>query len=210
MGTIRGALPPFESLGVGIADALFSRVQQRVLGILFGNPARSFYAKELIRVVGSGTGAVQRELGRLEASGLVTVTRIGNQKHYRANAASPVFEELSGLVRKTSGMADVIRSSLSPLASRIECAFVFGSMAKGEATTGSDVDLMVISEDLTHADLYGGALAEAEQRLGRRVNPTVLTRSTLAKRREQGNAFVQRVLEQPKVWVIGGEDDLRP
>src|SRR5213080_81472 len=87
---------------VGIADALFTKVQQRVLGILFGNPGRSFYANEVIALAGSGTGAVQRELTRLEAAGLLTVTRLGNQKHYRANTATPVFEELRGLVLKTS------------------------------------------------------------------------------------------------------------
>jgi len=96
---------------VGVADALFTKVQQRVLGVLFGNPGRSFFANEVIALAGSGTGAVQRELTRLAASGLVTVKRIGNQKHYQANAASPVFEELRGLVVKTSGIADVLRAA---------------------------------------------------------------------------------------------------
>jgi hypothetical protein len=101
---------------VGIADALFTKVQQRVLGILFGNPGWSFYANEVIALAGSGTGAVQRELTRLEAAGLLTVTRVGNQKHYRANTATPVFEELRGLVLKASGLSDVLlkRGLLTP------------------------------------------------------------------------------------------------
>jgi hypothetical protein len=98
----------------GIADALFSKVQQRVLAVLFGNPGRSFYANEVIGLAGSGTGAVQRELARLEAAGLVTVTRIGKQKHYQANAAAPVFEELRGLVLKSTGLVDVMRDALIP------------------------------------------------------------------------------------------------
>jgi hypothetical protein len=97
----------------GLADALFAKVQQRVLGVLFGNPGRSFYANEVIGLAHSGTGAVQRELARLEAAGLVTATRVGKQKHYQASRASPVFEELRALVLKTSGLGDVL-SSMAP------------------------------------------------------------------------------------------------
>src|SRR5690349_21767442 len=114
MGTTRrtrGIPSPHRS---GVGDALFTRVQQRVLGILFGNPDRTFYANEIIRLAGSGTGAVQRELARLESGGLVTVTRVGNQKHYQANAASAVFDELRALVLKTSGLADVLRAAFAP------------------------------------------------------------------------------------------------
>lgn len=101
---------------VGLADALFTSTQQRVLGLLFGQPGRSFFATELIALTGSGSGAVQRELKRLASSGLVTVTRIGNQKHYQANDTSPVFEELRSLIIKTVGLADPIRQVLAPLA----------------------------------------------------------------------------------------------
>ncbi len=156
--------PRHRAPRAGLADALFAKVQQRVLGVLFGNPGRSFYANEVIGLARSGTGAVQRELARLEAAGLVTVTRIGKQKHYQANPASPVFQELRGLVLKTSGMADVLREALAPVAGRIRAAFVYGSIAKGEDTAASDVDLMVISEGLTYADLFG-ELEEASERL---------------------------------------------
>ena len=127
----------------GLADALFAKVQQRVLGVLFGNPLRSYYANEVIALARSGTGAVQRELGRLEASGLVTVRRVGNQKHYQANAGSPVFEELRALVLKTVGLADVLRAALAPMAKDIRAAFVYGSVAKRQDTATSDIDLMV-------------------------------------------------------------------
>ncbi len=191
----------------GIADALFTKVQQRVLGVLFGNPGRSFYANEVISLVDSGTGAVQRELARLEASGLVTVTRIGNQKHYQANAATPVFEELRGLVLKTSGLADVLRDGLAPLAERISAAFVYGSVAKGQDTSASDIDLMIISDTLTYADIFA-VLEEAASRLGRPVSPTVYSREELDRRVKQDNAFITRVLVQPKLWLIGQERDL--
>ena len=145
----------------GLADALFAKVQQRVLGVLFGNPLRSFYANEVIGLARSGTGAVQRELARLEASGLVTVTRVGKQKHYQANAASPVFEELRALVLKTFGLADVLRAALAPASRSIRAAFVYGSIAKGQDTAASDIDLMVISDRLTYADLFAAQIGRA-------------------------------------------------
>jgi predicted nucleotidyltransferase len=191
----------------GVADALFTKVQQRVLAVLFGNPGRSFYANEIIALAGSGTGAVQRELARLEAAGLATVKRVGNQKHYQANAAAPVFTELRGLVLKTVGLADVLRAALAPLAAQIHNAFVYGSVAKGEDTAQSDIDLMVISDTLTYADLFS-ALEAAGGQLGRSVNPTVYSTQELTKRRQADNTFIQRVWSQPKLWVIGGADGI--
>ena len=186
----------------GVADALFTKVQQRVLAVLFGNHARSFYANELIALACSGSGAVQRELAQLEAAELVTVKRVGNQKHYQANASSPIFEELHGLVLKTSGLIDVLRAALAPLAAQIDQAFVYGSVAKGKDTAKSDIDLMVISEEVAYADLFA-ALEPATNRLQRTVNPTLYSRTEIDKRILDGNAFVKRVLAQPKLWVIG-------
>lgn len=191
---------------VGLADALFTKVQQRVLGLLFGNPGRSFYANELIELAGSGTGAVQRELARLESSGLATVTRVGNQKHYQANPGSPVYAELRGLVLKTSGLVDVLRAALQPLKSGIENAFVYGSVAKQQDTADSDIDLMVISDTLSYAELFG-ALEDAAAQLGRTVNPTVYSRRELDKRLRSDNAFIKRVWSQPRLPVIGGLHD---
>lgn len=191
----------------GVGDALFTRVQQRVLGILFGNPDRTFYANEIIRLAGVGTGAVQRELARLESAGLVTVARVGNQKHYQASVASPVFDELRALVLKTSGLADVLRAALAPMAGRVDAAFIYGSIAKHEDTSSSDVDVMVISDSLRYPDIFP-ALESASERLGRAVNPTIYTRAELGRRIERRNAFVTKVLAQPKIWLIGSEDDL--
>lgn len=191
---------------VGFADALFTKVQQRVLGLLFGNPGRSFYANELIELAGSGTGAVQRELARLESSGLAKVTRVGNQKHYQANPGSPVYAELRGLVLKTSGLVDVLRAALQPLKSGIENAFVYGSVAKQQDTADSDIDLMVISDTLSYAELFG-ALEDAAAQLGRTVNPTVYSRKDLDKRLRSDNVFIKRVWSQPRLPVIGDLHD---
>ena len=193
--------------GTSLADALFSSIQQRVLAYLFGQPERSFFATELIKLAGGGSGAVQRELARLEDSGLVLVTRVGTQKHYQANPKSPIFSELCAIAQKTVGLAEPLRKSLKPFAKRISSAFVYGSVAKKQDTAASDVDLMVISASLTYADLFA-ALEDASQRLGRKVNPTLYSPQELAKRVKQGNAFVTRVLGQPKIWLIGGESDI--
>jgi predicted nucleotidyltransferase len=190
-----------------LAAALFSNTQQRVLAFLFGQPERSFFATELIGLAGGGSGAVQRELARLAQSGLATVTRVGNQKHYQANPQSPVFAELCGIVQKTVGLAEPLRKVLLPFADDIAAAFVFGSVAKRSDTAGSDIDLMVVSDSLRYADLFG-ALEKAATRLGRTVNPSIYTRQELARRIKQKNAFVTRVLAQPKVWLIGNEDEL--
>lgn len=193
--------------GTSVANALFSKVQQRVLAVLFGNTNRSFFANEVIRLAASGSGAVQRELARLESAGLVTVQRLGRQKHYRANPTAPVFDDLRSLVLKTSGLADQLRAALAPHAADIHAAFVFGSVAKREDVASSDVDLMVISDRLAYGELFG-LLESVSSKLGRTVNPTLYSTSELAARRKKNNAFVTRVLEQPKLWVIGDDGDL--
>jgi predicted nucleotidyltransferase len=190
-----------------LAAALFSGTQQRVLGLLFGQPERSFYATELISLAGVGSGAVQRELARLAQSGLVTVKPVGNQKHYQANPASPIYAELCGVVRKTVGLAEPLRSALAPLAPQIKLAFVYGSIAKKEDTASSDIDLMLLSDTLTFADVILALQAVTEE-LGREVNPNIYTPHDFAKRLNEGGSFVSRVLKQPKVWLIGGPDDL--
>lgn len=190
------------------ADALFPAVRQRVLAVLFGSPDRSFYANELIALARSGTGAVQRELASLLAAGLVTVRDQGNQKHYQANAASPVFTELRGLVLKTVGLADVLRAALAPLEDQVAAAFVYGSVARQQDTAASDVDVLIVSDALGYAEVFG-ALESAAQTLGRTINPTLYTRAELARRRAQDNAFVTRVLDQPRIWLMGDEEVLR-
>ena len=191
----------------GLADALFSKVQQRILSVLFGQPDRSFHSREIIRLAHSGVGAVQRELARLAAVELVTVVRIGNQKHYQANRAAPIFNELRGIVLKTFGVAGVLRQALAGLADRIQLAFVFGSVARGEDTAGSDVDLLIVADALSYPEVYA-ALAAVEPQLGRPVNPTLYDETEWRRKQAEGNAFVTRIGAQPKIWIVGTEDDL--
>lgn len=190
-----------------LSDALFTQTQQRVLGCLFGQPGRRFTVSELIHTTGAGSGAVQRELARLAGSGLLVLERVGNQKHYRANPDCPIHDELAGIVRKTFGLAVPLREALAQVAERIDAAFVYGSVAKGSDTSASDIDLMLVSDELTYADAMA-ALHPLTERIGRRVNPTVYTRQELDKRIAAGNSFVTRVLAQPRLWLIGGERDL--
>jgi predicted nucleotidyltransferase len=191
-----------------LSGALFSNVQQRVLALIFGHPERSFYTSEIIRNVSSGTGAVERELSRLERSGLVAVERIGNQKHYRANRASPIFEELHGIVLKTMGLTEPLQQSLTPFAHKITTAFVYGSVAKSAATASSDIDLMVIGDDLTYSDLYEG-LQKAESTLSRRVNPTVLSPEGWRRKASHKDSLIARLITQPKIFIFGSETDLQ-
>lgn len=200
-------IPTSKQTASSLADALFPKGRQRVLAVLFGNPGRSFYANEVIALAQSGTGAVQRELATLSEAGLLTVTKQGNQKHYQANADAPVFAELRGLVLKTMGLADVLRAALAPLAQQVDLAFVYGSVAKQQDTAHSDIDVMIVSASLGYGEVFG-ALEVAAAVLGRKVNPTLYAPTEIAKRISLDNSFVTRVLQQPKIWLIGAEEQL--
>ena len=207
MGNTTARRHPPPDVVASVADALFTRSRQRVLAVLFGNSGRTFYANEIIRLACAGTGAVQRELASLAAAGLINVTRVGNQKHYQANASAPVFESLRDLVLKTSGLADVLRAALAAFGGDVQAAFVYGSVAKHADRSGSDIDLMVISDTLAYAEVFAG-LEDATGHLGRTINPTVYTRAEFARRAHGRNAFLARVLAQPKIWIVGGEHAL--
>lgn len=219
MGTKTKPVPPKQQRGVreapahytthveqphSLADALFTTTQQRVLGALYGQPQRTFTVTELIASTGAGSGAVQRELAKLVASGLLTVRPVGNQKHYQANPAAPIHAELVGIMRKTVGLADILRDALDPLASRIKRAFVFGSLARGEAGPRSDVDLMVIG-DASFAEVVE-AVYPLHERLGREVNPVVLTAGEFSARAKDPG-FIARVVSGPRIMLIGSADD---
>ena len=190
-----------------MADALFSPVQQRVLGLLFGQPARRFQSAELIRLAGSGTGAVHCQLERLAGAGWINAYRVGNQKYYQANGEAPAFGELHQLVLKTSGLVEPLREALSPESNGIRAAFVYGSVARGDDRATSDIDLFVISDRLTYTELYG-ALQPAERRLARTVNVNVMTPTEWRDRRSDADSFVTRIASLPKLFVIGTDADL--
>lgn len=196
-----------EYARANLSDALFTQTQQRVLGCLFGQPGRQFGVNELIQATGAGSGAVQRELARLAGSGLLLVERQGNQKRYRANPDNPIHAELVGIVRKTFGLAAPLREALAPIAGSLLAAFVYGSIAKGEDTSASDIDLMLVSESLGYAEAMT-ALAPAIESLGREVRPTIYTPAEVATRLREGNPFVTKVMAQPKIWLLGSDDVL--
>lgn len=191
----------------GLGEALFTKTQRRVLGLLFGNPDRSYYANEIVRFAGAGIGTVQRELGRLESAELVTVSKIGNQKHYQANPQAPIFEELRGIVLKTFGVADHLRTGLAPLAKRIKAAFIYGSVAGGTDTASSDIDVLILSDDLSYPEAIK-ALAKTEQQAQRAINPSVYSSREWRRKFSDEGGFVKRVMERPRIFLIGSDDDL--
>ncbi|MBL8708655.1 MAG: hypothetical protein JNL25_05645 [Rhodospirillaceae bacterium] len=190
----------------GLSDALFSRVQARVLGILFGAPDSDFPITEIIARAGSGRGAVQRELKRLTDAGIVALNVRGSRKLYQANRESPIFPELHQLILKTIGVVDPIREALAPYRSSIACAFVYGSIARSQESAKSDIDLMIIGNP-GYGEIFG-ALQPAEKLLARPINPTLMTRDEWQRKVGQRSGFMASVLDQPKLFVIGAEDDL--
>lgn len=185
----------------GIGDALFTKTQQRVLALLYGQTDKSFYLNKIVRAVDMGRGAVSRELTKLTKSGLLTVQRQGNQNHYQANKSNPIFIELKQIVQKTFGIADLIRNALQPILPAAEQAFIYGSVAKGEDHANSDVDVLLVGEDLSYGTIMQ-TLEAVEQKLQRTINPTIYTPAEFAKRVEDSQNFIIRVLEQPKIELL--------
>ena len=193
---------------MGLAGALFSRVQLRLLGLLFGHPERAFHASELIRLARSGSGAVQRQLEKLSAAGILSVESSANRKLYQSNRQSPIFRELHGLIAKTVGMLEPLRTALKPYRSDIDVAFVYGSVARGKDTAKSDIDLIIVGDDLTYTKLYA-ALQKAERTLLRPVNPSLMTKIEWKRKLADGRSIVSKIGQEPKLFVFGTEDELK-
>jgi len=187
--------------GVSIGDALFTKTQQRVLALLYGHCENSFYLNEIVRIASIGRGSVSRELAKLGEAGLLVVSHQGNQNHYQANKASPIFNELKHIVQKTFGIADVVREALAPVLINLERAFIYGSVAKGEAHAASDVDVMLVGEGLSYADIMQ-RLESVETRLQRTVNPTLYSPAEFTKRVDESQSFILGVMEQPKINLL--------
>jgi predicted nucleotidyltransferase len=198
----RSLEPPFPS---GLGDALFTTTQQRVLGLLFGHTERSYYLSEIIEFARVGSSSVQRELQRLLASGLVSRTAVGNQKHYRANPQCPIFRELRGIIRKTVGLVEPLREALSAVAGRVKLAIIYGSISRGTDRASSDVDLLVVSDEISLEALYA-TLLPAETKIGRRVSPTLYSSTEFLHRRGKNSPFLQKVIRGEHVTLIGEVD----
>ncbi|MEO7332571.1 MAG: nucleotidyltransferase domain-containing protein [Gemmatimonadales bacterium] len=198
MGITKKALKP-------VASALFSSVQSDLLGLLYGQPDREFMGAELIRQIGRGTGAVHRQLQQFASSGLVTVTKRANQTYYRANTRNPIFPELRGIVLKTTGLAEPLRQALAPFAKEIVAAFVFGSIAAGRARPTSDVDLMILTDDVdgfSYSELFE-ALGPVERTLARPVNPIIMSVQEWGQKRMTEESFVDQVANSDRIMILG-------
>jgi len=190
-----------SSLGV----LLLGRTRLSILSLLLPQPSRRLYLREIVRITGAGQGGVQRELEKLTRAGILTKTREGNLTYYEANRSSPVFEDLKGLVEKTAGIAGALRAALLPLADSIEHAFLYGSIARGEETAQSDVDLMVIGAVSFLAVV--SAVSPLQESLGREINPAVFSSQEFRERLAQGDHFLSRVMRQDRVDLIGGNHE---
>jgi predicted nucleotidyltransferase len=187
---------------MSVSDLLFpNQYRRKVLARLFMNPHLSLHLRELARVTGASAGTLKKELDALTAVGLLHLQRVGNQSQFRANTEHPVYPELLALIRKTTGLHDVLAQAFAPLAGDVELAFVFGSVASATDTAHSDVDVMVIGE-ATFGQVVS-ALFEAQQTLGREINPKVMTRLEWRQKQTEGNAFVSEVIDKPKIAVVG-------
>jgi len=190
-----------------LASLLFGTYRQRVLGLLLLNSERSYYVREIARLTDTAAGTLHKELSRLAEAGLLIRENVGNQVRYSANHDCPVFEELASILRKTSGLVDVLAEALSPVENQINLAFVFGSLARGEQQPGSDVDVMLVgSMDFAEAVRV---LHPVQVTLQREVNPVVYSQDEFYRRTTKGDSFIREILSKPKLFIVGDEDELR-
>jgi predicted nucleotidyltransferase len=173
-----------------------------VLGLLYGKPDDTFYANQVCRIAALGKGTVMRELERLHKAGVIVMTKQGNQTHYRANPHCPIYKELLGIIRKTTGVAEPIREALSGFSGSLAWAFIYGSIAKGDAHSQSDVDVLLIGDQLNYGEVMEH-LMPVEELLGRTINPVLYTLEDWLAKRADGNSFVTRVEAQDKVELFG-------
>jgi len=185
---------------------LRSKLRAKVLGWLFSHPDERYFVRQLTTLLGEDSTNVSRELARLEKTGVLVLAKEGKQKYYQANRRSPLFNELHGLIVKTAGVADVLRSALATAMERIKVAFVFGSIASGGERRTSDIDMMVVGR-ISFEDVVS-LLSPAEEKLGREVNPVVYPITEFKQKVKEDHHFVKTVLEGEKIFLIGDEGEL--
>jgi len=189
-----------------LSSVLFGKTRQAVLALFYGHPDESFYLRQVVRAIGMGPGSVQRELKQLTDAGVIEKSKLGRQVYYRVNTKCPIFPELRGLIIKTAGLADVLRDALGPLLKKIKVAFIYGSFAKGSANSRSDVDMMVIGS--CSFGRVVDAIDDAQEKLGREVNPTVYSVKEWNQKLKEKHHFITSVSKSIKIFIIGTEDDL--
>jgi predicted nucleotidyltransferase len=188
--------------GMSTSGAIFTDSQSRLYNWLFGQPDRAFHLNELRRLTGLGSASLQRELNRLVTAGLVDTQAVGNLRRFQANPQSPIFAELVALTRKTLGVVPVLQSALTTLQPSPQSAWVYGSVAKQSDTAHSDIDVMLVGNDLLLSQVLA-CLEPAQVQLGRKINPNCYTTQEFARRRAEPDSFVNRVLSQPILPLIG-------
>jgi DNA-binding transcriptional ArsR family regulator len=188
-----------------LAHHLLGQTRSAVLSALLLHPESSLHVRELARITGASPGSLHRELRALADMGLLLRQEIGRQVHYRANRDSPVFDDIAGLLRKTTGIVDVLRDALAPLDRKIKLAFVYGSVAAGIERQNSDVDLMVLGT--AGFGELARVLSSAQATVRREVNPTVMASDDFSSRFADGDGFARSVAQGARLWLKGGEDD---
>lgn len=191
-------------MSLPLATVLFKDYRRRVLGLLLLHPGESYHVREIARLTGTVAGTLHKELATLKKAGILTMQPKGNQKVYSANRDCPVFEELASILRKTSGMVDVLASALLPMAEQIDSAFIYGSVAQGLETTYSDVDVLVIGV-ASFAEI-AKALYPCHKALGREVNPKVYDKAVWAELNRNNDGFTREIIAKPKLFIIGGNE----
>ena len=188
-------------------EAIFgSKLRTKILGWLYTHTDQRYFVRQLTNLIKEDSTNVSRELIRLEKAGIVVSTTEGRQKYYQANSKSPIFNELKSIVRKTFGVADVIREALAPVSGGIKAAFIFGSVARSSDDRKSDIDVMIIG-DITFDEVVS-ALSPAENTLGREINSVVYPVAEFSKKVNKEHYFVKNVLGKEKIFLIGDEDEL--
>lgn len=190
-----------------IADLLFSDYRRRVLGLLLMRPEQAYHVREIARLTQTQPGTLHKELSRLAEVGILEKMTQGNQVTYRANRQSLVFEELASIVRKTSGLADVLAQALAPLAGQIQLAWVFGSVASGKAHMHSDVDLLVVG-DIGFNELVS-AIYPCQSLIGREINPKLYSPAEWDKALVENSVFIREQFEKPVIEIIGTRNQVR-
>lgn len=190
-----------------LSSLLFSNYRRRVLGLLLLHPDTTYHVRELARLTGTSAGTLHKELTKLTNGGVLRRQEVGNQVRYGADRECPVFEELASILRKTSGLVDVLVEALSSIEKNIVLAFVFGSVARGEQQSNSDVDVMLVGS-LGFADAVQ-VLHPVQATLQREINPVVYSLEEFRRRAASDDSFVREVLAKPKLFVVGNENELR-
>jgi predicted nucleotidyltransferase len=186
-----------------LSSVLFTEYRSRVLGLLLLHPERTYYLREIARITATVPGTLKREMDKLLEVGLLTVQKVGNQNHYQANRDCPIYEDLANVLRKTSGLSDVLTAALIPISEKLQSAFVFGSVASGKVNAKSDIDLLLIGE-VRYSEVVP-LLHPLQEQLGREINPKIFAVKEWNQLLEDNGAFAKDVMSKPKLFIFGGE-----